>query len=84
MAWLLGSDASDRSKRQIEYKKLYGLRSNVVHGSAKVDANKIAEASRDAAKISMSALRELFEHRPDLLAEESSEPRGNKLLLDIK
>jgi len=84
MAWLLGKDAADRLERQRAYKSLYGLRSNIVHGSPKVVAEKIQEASRETVQISLSALRELFEHRPDLLAEKTSEERGNKLLLDIR
>ena len=84
LAWLLGKDAADRAKRQSQYKKLYTLRSNIVHGSAKVASDKVPGAARETVQISLSALRELFEHRPELLAEDSSESRGNKLLLDVK
>jgi len=80
----LGKDAADRAKRQSQYKKLYALRSNVVHGSAKVASDKVPGAARETVHISLSALRELFEHRTDLLAETTSEDRGNKLLLDIR
>jgi hypothetical protein len=84
LAWLLGTNAADRAKLQSQYKKLYALRSNIVHGSPKVATEKVPEASRAAVQTSLSALRKLFEHRPDLLAEKTSEERGNKLLLDIK
>jgi hypothetical protein len=84
LAWLLGSNSADRAKRQSQYKKLYALRSNIVHGSSRVASDKVNKAAHETVQISLSALRELFEHRPELLAEKTSEDRGNKLLLDIK
>lgn len=83
LAWLLGEDAESRATLQKRYKELYGLRSNIVHGSPKVSVTRVNEASREAVGISMAALRKLFEHRVDLLAEKTSEARGNKLLLDL-
>lgn len=83
LAWLLAVDATDRAKRQAAYKKLYALRSNIVHGSPKVTPEKVAAASRETVQISLAALRAIFEHRPDLLLESTSEARGNKLLLDM-
>jgi len=84
LAWLLGTDADDRLKRQNQYKKLYALRSNIVHGASKIATDKVPEASREAVQISLSALRKLFEYRPELLTEKTSEDRGNKLLLDVR
>ncbi len=81
LAWLLGKDASDRASLQKQYRDLYVLRSDIVHGSAKLASDKIPVASRRTVAISLTALRELFEKRTDLLAETSSRARGNKLLL---
>lgn len=80
LAWLLGDSPADRKIRQRTYKKLYQLRSDVVHGNATVDLEKIQEESGKAVSISIDALRAIFDRRPELLAIKSSEERSLEIL----
>ncbi len=82
LAWLLGTDAEDRAVRQDECKKLYNLRSEIVHGSDKLKAALVPEAAQEAVHISLNALRKMFAERQDLLRENNSATRAILLLLD--
>ncbi len=82
LAWLLGTDADDRAARQSRYKNLYGLRSDIVHGSDKLKVAEVPAAAEEAVQVSLAALREIFSVRQDLLQENDSGRRGNRLLLD--
>lgn len=53
LAWLLGSDKEVRLTQQGAFKKMYELRSKLVHGDASPDRKKVAESSRDAVKVSL-------------------------------
>lgn len=76
LAWLLGTSKEDRLLRQTRYKKIYSLRSDVVHGAAKVDQKKISEESLNAVMISVDALRAVFGDHQDLLKLKDSETRS--------
>jgi hypothetical protein len=81
LAWLLEVDATSRGKTRDRIKKLYDLRSDVVHGK-KVSVQKIAEESGDAVRLAVRALRTLFQDRPELLADcKDSTERSNRLML---
>jgi hypothetical protein len=68
LAWLIEPDSpAERSTLQSRLKKLYTLRSNVVHGNVKKSAALKTE-SQEAVSIALRSLATLFEHRPDLLA----------------
>jgi len=76
LAWLLGTSKADRLLRQTKYKKIYSLRSDVVHGAAKVNQKKINEESQHAVEISVEALRAVFSDYKDLLELKDSETRS--------
>lgn len=80
LAWLLGDSADDRQQRQKDYKKLYSLRSDVVHGAAVVNQQKLQTGSMQAVGISIDALRSVFGERPSLLEIKSSEDRSLEML----
>jgi hypothetical protein len=82
MAWLLGTDAADRVKKQKDYKALYGARSDIVHGSSRAKLSKVPEQAQQAVQISIEALRTIFRDRADLLAIGTSEGRSIAVLLD--
>jgi hypothetical protein len=85
LAWLLGTDASDRAERQKNYKRLYGVRSGIVHGSAKkVKPEILVTHSREAVLISIEALRAVFSTRTELLKLPTSEERSIAAMLDAK
>lgn len=81
LAWLLGADAADRTEKQDRYKKLYGMRSGIVHGFANEEVSKVATAAGEAVETSLAALRVIFRDRPDLLAISRSDRRANRLVL---
>lgn len=80
LAWLLGDSADDRKQRQKDYKKLYSLRSDVVHGAAVVNQQNLQTGSMEAVDISINALRAVFGERPSLLEIKSSEDRSLEML----
>jgi hypothetical protein len=80
LAWLLGNDADDRKEKQAKYKKIYGFRSQVVHGSPDVNEQKLVEYSQEAVNISIDALAAIFEKRADLLKIKSSEERSTEIM----
>jgi hypothetical protein len=82
LAWLLGSGIEDRKHKQSQYKRIYELRSGVVHGSID-ELRKAEDRNRpvQALETAISALRIVFKDRPDLLGEADSALRSNRLLL---
>jgi hypothetical protein len=85
LAWLLEDDAASRRSRQTAVKKLYQLRSDVVHGNRPLDGPEAVQGSRDARMVAVEALRKLFRDRPELLREcgDGSE-RSLRLMLGSK
>ncbi len=76
LAWLLGKSKEDRLAKQSNYKKIYRLRSDIVHGVASVDHKQLQESSQEAVQISIDALRSIFSEHADLLKIKSSEERS--------
>lgn len=69
LAWLLEDDPASRRTRQTALKKLYQLRSDVVHGNRPLNGPEAAQGSREARMVAVEALRKLFRERPELLRE---------------
>lgn len=80
LAWLLADDVAERKTLMRELKKIYALRSRIVHGSASLGPADHA-ASRRALRVSLDALRAILQHRPDLLTEVDGPARSNRVLL---
>ena len=80
LAWLLGNSAADRRTRQTRYKKIYGVRSDVVHGAAAVNPTQLQEFSTEAVQISIDALRAVFGTHTALLKIATSEERSLHML----
>jgi hypothetical protein len=80
LAWLLGTSESDRREKQKVFKNIYTYRSAVVHGAPNPDAQKLQDYSNQAVAISIDALRAVFQDRPELLDEKSSELRSLRIL----
>lgn len=80
LAWLLGASAADRRARQTRYKKIYGTRSDVVHGATTVDQKRLLEVSAEAVQVSVEALRAIFGRRSALLESKTSEDRSLQIL----
>lgn len=80
LAWLLGESAEDRRARQTRYKKIYAVRSDVVHGAAAVNAHQLQEFSLEAVRISIDALRAVFSTHVALLGIKTSEDRSLYIL----
>ena len=80
LAWLLGSSPEDRKAKQKIYKDIYNFRSRVVHGESKVDQAKLQQYAMDAVDISVGALSEIFNTRPDLLKIGKSEDRSIEIM----
>lgn len=80
LAWLLGNSSADRRMRQTRYKKIYGIRSDVVHGAAAVNPTRLQEFSMEAVQISIDALRALFGTHVALLGIETSEERSLQIM----
>jgi hypothetical protein len=81
LAWLLAENAEERAEKQAAYKKIYELRSGIVHGSRELTKPAELEKPHEALEIALHALRRIFQDRPDLLAEKNSAVRSNRLLL---
>jgi hypothetical protein len=80
LAWLLAEDNEDRKAKQRQFKKLYQLRSDIVHGSNQLSRDD-AGKPYETLQVALSALKVIFRDRPDLLTERSSEDRSNRILL---
>jgi hypothetical protein len=83
MAWLLGKDGDDRQKIRRQVAKVYGLRSEIVHGNRFLTPQEAATRREEALTITLQALRVLFKDRPELLVEcKDSNERSLRLILD--
>jgi hypothetical protein len=82
LAWLLGEGADGRQATRREVGRLYGLRSDVVHGNRPLEPTEAAEARSSALRLTLEALRRLIANRADLLACKNSEERSNRLIVD--
>jgi hypothetical protein len=77
LAWLLGEDPEDRTTIQRDAKKVYDIRSKIVHG-AQVPGEKPLEGRELAERLLLDALERLFTDRPELIADQE---RSLKLIL---
>jgi hypothetical protein len=80
IARLLGNDSPQRLALQEETKRIYNVRSRVVHGDATVAATAAYTAWMRASDLGIQVLRRLYGSRRDLLALEPQE-RSLQLLL---
>jgi len=81
LAWLLEDTPAKREARYGQIAKLYGVRSDVVHGNRFVPSEEAAEANRIAIEATAAALRVLFSARQDLLGLDGGGARSRQLLL---
>jgi pimeloyl-ACP methyl ester carboxylesterase len=81
LAWLLGSDAKQREDIRSQVTKIYGLRSDIVHGNRLVRPDEAVEALTAARKLTLSALRLLFRERTGVLALRNGDERSRVLIL---
>ena len=81
LGWLLGSTAEQREEIRAKAAKVYGLRSDVVHGNRVVPPEEAAEALLVARRLTLSGLRVLFRERADVLALGKSGERSRVLLM---
>jgi hypothetical protein len=77
------TDLVKREELFVELKKLYGDRSNLVHGNSEPAATKIYEMRNRAIRIAILAFKMLYEDRTDLLLLKSDQ-RSSRLLLETK
>jgi len=68
VAHLLGDTPDDRERIYRRIKKLYGIRSNIVHGNAGKVPDLVHEHRDDAIRIGIDVLEKLLLDRPDLLS----------------
>ena len=78
VAWLLESDPVRRQARHGEVNKLYGLRSDVVHGKH-VNQTKLYSSRLAASQLATDCLRKLLSDRPELIG--AGNTRGKNLIL---
>jgi hypothetical protein len=79
MAVLFGKTVAERELMFGRMKKLYGIRSKVVHGSDKPLSHvTVVESALETAKLALHGLQVLFFDRPELLA---SDQRGRDIVL---
>jgi hypothetical protein len=82
LAWLLGEDAASRGRIFRDAKKLYTLRSKIVHGASEPEGAEAVESRRRAVELSTAALRALFRDHPELLASSmDGAQRSSRLIL---
>jgi len=73
--------AEDRAERLKELKKLYDLRSRIVHGGNPPNGRELRIAADRALNVAIDALTDLIRERADLLGLDSS-ARSNQLLME--
>ncbi len=81
LAWLLSSDAAGREQQYQRLKKIYALRSKIVHGAHQMTTQEIQRYPQEALDVALEALRRIFEVRPDLIDLGDSNERSNRMLL---
>jgi hypothetical protein len=84
LAWLLGTSPADRLERQRQYKNIYQLRSDIVHGSASIKDKVVQSSSTEAVAISIAALRKIFDEKPYLLTIDDSALRSLHLIHNVE
>ncbi len=67
LAWLLEEEPAERSACQKQIGRLYGLRSDIVHGNRSLDPREAHVRSREAIDLTVQAFAKLFHDRPELL-----------------
>ncbi len=78
VAWLLGSNATERAEIQRDAKRVYAARSKLVHGDELGD-DEARESQQRAETLLLDSLAELFSKRTDLVPDSE---RAGKLILD--
>jgi hypothetical protein len=68
LAWLLGRDSEERARLHRELSRLYGRRSQVVHGGEHLSDAEAAVAAERALEIAILALRKLYLDFPELVS----------------
>jgi hypothetical protein len=81
LGWLLGSSPAEREEHRSRTTRVYGLRSDIVHGNRVVAPDEAAEALVHARAMTLAALRELFGNRLDLLAMKNGDERSRALIM---
>jgi hypothetical protein len=84
LAWLIHPD--DENARKTTYrnlKRLYGVRSSVVHGSKDITESEAQQYCTQAIRLSISAMRAAVSH-PDLLALKDSNKRYLLMLMGFR
>jgi hypothetical protein len=82
VAWMLGLDADNRRKLWDDLKKIYQQRSDIVHGNAKLKADRTYPYAMQAVGISIELLRGMFKDHPELLKLKTGAERSALILLD--
>jgi hypothetical protein len=80
IAWILGSDAAERTKLQQEASAVYDDRSAILHGSARTP-EQIQESLGMARRITLRLLQTLFTKRRDVLARTDGASRSKSVIL---
>jgi len=84
LAWLLGSDADERSLLKKQIGDVYNARSDIVHGNRNLDPEEAGRFRQEALDIAVRALRGLFRDRAELLKDcRDSTERSNRLILGL-
>lgn len=81
LGWLLASDSDAREEVRGQAAKIYALRSDVVHGNRAVPPEEATEALQRARRMTVSALRMLFDQRTDLLSLRGGDDRSRALIM---
>jgi hypothetical protein len=81
LAWLLGSTPAQREEIRAQAAKVYGLRSDIVHGNRAVPPEEAVEALLVARRLTLLGLRTLFRERTDVLALRNGDERSRLLLM---
>lgn len=82
LARLIHQTVDDRLAFVDSAKKIYTMRSQIVHGSNDLKPEKLAAAQDQAVRIAIQALRALVEERSDLLEINSSSKRSDRIMLE--
>jgi hypothetical protein len=82
VAWLLGTNAPERAAIRDQVKKIYDLRSKVVHGSRALGSKEATDRRSEAVDLTLRTLRTIFRDRRDLLTCKDSSARSAKVIID--
>ena len=67
MAYVLSDVPAERVTHVREIKRLYGIRSKVLHGSTHLNSSESLKAFREAQELAFRGLRRLLTEFPDLI-----------------